>query len=407
MDLKDALATPFLSELNFSRNIRFPNSRALLKLLGSRDLKTMMEATYTAEREVSGIQDALSGADRCEPTGGGESGETASPVLEYFEREVNQIAESAHYLIELMSKERNNGSSPSVDSETPSIVSELAHLKDFEDSMHMEMEEAEEDFSTKQRNDGSSPSVNSETPSIVSELAHLKDFEDSVHMEMEEAGEDFSTTNGQTVPPIISVCSTYFRGASASQDYECNDDLMGFSLTRERKPEPFEKNGGCHPCSRLGANCSPHIMPGFSVARCESSQLPPDISSSGVQRVIRLPIMTSSKISGSATKNSDSGANEELEIFRVVRTPVLVSFSSLESWENSHKLNNRSEPPVLESMFDPLLNIPGFLVRDNAFCPNSPTKVKACSCAHHCQCGRSDEETIDTVTESSSSDFSY
>jgi hypothetical protein len=334
MGLKDASSTPFLPEVKFPRDSRLPNSHSLLKLLGSRDLKTM-KATHATERAVPRIQDASFGADRCEPTGG-ESGETA--FLEYVERELDEIAESADHLIELMSKLTNDGSSSSVDSETPSIMSELAHLKDFEDSVNMEIEEAEEDFSTSDRH---------------------------------------------TVPPIISV-----------------DNMTAFSPTRE-----LEKNGACHPYSRLGANRSPVIMPGFPVEQSEPSQPPPDKSTSGVHRVIRIPVMTSSKIIGSSSKNSDSEANEEFEIFRVVQTPVTVYFSSLESWEYPHKLNDRSEQPVFQSMFDPSSNIRGFLARNNGFCPKLPMKGKASSCIHHCHCGRSDEETVDTVTESSSSGF--
>jgi hypothetical protein len=317
MDLKGVLAISSLPEANF---------HSLLKILERRDLKTMMEAKFSA--------------DRCQPAGG-ESCETTSPVLEYVERELDQIAESAHYLIESMSKNMNDGSSSSVDSETPSIVSELAHLKDFEDSVHLEMEEVEEDFSA----------------------------------------------SYTTIPPIISVCSRYFREDSARQDYECNDKLT----------EPFEKNG--HPCSRLGANPSPLIMPGFPVARCECSQPPPDKSTSGVQRVIRLPMMTSCKITGSSTNNSDSEANEDFEIYQVVPTSVLVSFPSLESY--------CSEPPVFHAMFDPLLNIPQFLARNNVFCPKVLIKGKACSCIHLCHSGRSDEETVDTLTESFSSGFFF
>jgi hypothetical protein len=349
MGLKGS-SIPFLAEVKFPRNIRLPNSRSLMKLLGSRDLKTMMEATHTVERAASGTQDALFGADRCE-LAGDESGETASCVLQYVERELDQIAESTHYLLELMSKLRNDGSSSSADSETPSIVSELAHLKDFEDSVHMEVEQAEKDF---------------------------------------------SASDNHTVPPIISVNSIYFLGDSARQDYECNDNLSGLSPTRELKTETFVKNSACHPYS----NRSPLIMPGFPVAQFELSQLPHDKSTPGVQRVIRIPMMTSSKITGS----SDSDENEEFEIFRVVQTPF---FSSLESWEYPHKLNDRSEQPVYQSMFDTLLNIPGFLARNNVFSPTPryPIKGKACSCIHHCHCGRSDEETVDTATESSSSGF--
>jgi hypothetical protein len=152
--------------------------------------------------------EATFSADRCQPAGG-KSCETTSPVLECFKNILDQTAESAHCLTESISKNMNDGSSSSVDSETPSIVSELAHLKDFEDSVHMEMEETEEDFSA----------------------SHT------------------------AVPPIISVCSRYFREDPARQDCECNDKLA----------EPFEKIGVCHPCSKLGANPSPNVMPGFPV----------------------------------------------------------------------------------------------------------------------------------------------